>query len=72
MRLFGKGKKKEVEAPKDSIVQMRATLDMLEKKEKHLDTKILQEMQTAKQYAVSNKSSNETNHSQSVLIRLNN
>ena len=57
MRLFGKAKKKEVEGPQESIVQMRATLEMLEKKEKHLETKIASEVTTAKQYAVSNKSS---------------
>lgn len=58
MRLFGRSKKKEVEGPQESIVQMRATLEMLEKKEKHLETKIAAETNTARQYAVSNKSSN--------------
>lgn len=56
MRLFGRGKKKEPEGPQESIVQMRATLEMLEKKEKHLETKIVAETATAKQYVVSNKS----------------
>lgn len=56
MRLFGRGKKKEPEGPQESIVQMRATLEMLEKKEKHLETKIAAETAIAKQYAVSNKS----------------
>lgn len=40
MRLFGSSKKKTAEGPKESIIQMRATLEMLEKKEKHLETKI--------------------------------
>lgn len=57
MRLFGRSKKKEAEGPQDSIVQMRATLEMLEKKEKHLEGKIGAETATARQYAVSNKSS---------------
>lgn len=57
MRLFGRSKKKEVEGPQESIVQMRATLEMLEKKEKHLETKIVAETNTARQYAVSNKPS---------------
>lgn len=57
MRLFGRSKKKETEGPQESIVQMRATLEMLEKKEKHLESKIAAETGTAKQYAVSNKSS---------------
>jgi charged multivesicular body protein 4 len=57
MRLFGRGKKKEVEGPQESIIQMRATLEMLENKEKHLETKIAAETTTARQQAVSNKSS---------------
>jgi len=57
MRLFGRSKKKEVEGPQESIIQMRATLEMLEKKEKHLETKIAAETNAARQYAVSNKSS---------------
>lgn len=57
MRLFGRSKKKEVEGPQESIVQMRATLEMLEKKEKHLETKIAAEATMARQQAVSNKSS---------------
>lgn len=55
MHFFGKSKKKTAEAPKDSIVQMRNTLEMLEKKEKHLDTKIAQEVATARASATSNK-----------------
>lgn len=55
MHFFGKSKKKTAEAPKDSIVQMRNTLEMLEKKEKHLDTKIAQEVATARANATSNK-----------------
>lgn len=35
---------------------MRSTLEMLEKKEKHLESKIQTEILTAKQYAVANKS----------------
>ena len=58
-RLFGSSKKTQPasQGPKDSILQMRSTLEMLEKKEKHLDTKIVAEVTLAKQYAVSNKSS---------------
>lgn len=55
MHFFGKSKKKTAEAPKDSIVQMRNTLEMLEKKEKHLDTKIAQEVATARANATANK-----------------
>lgn len=56
MRLFGAGKKKAAEAPKDGIVQMRATLEMLEKKERHLDSKINTETDTARTNATANKS----------------
>lgn len=58
MRLFGSSsgsKKKTAEGPKESILQMRSTLEMLEKKEKHLDNKILQETEFARIHASSNK-----------------
>lgn len=56
MRLFGSGgKKKTAEGPKESILQMRATLEMLEKKEKHLDSKISQETEFARAHASTNK-----------------
>ena len=58
MRLFGSSggsKKKSAEAPKESILQMRSTLEMLEKKEKHLDTKIQQETEFARTHASTNK-----------------
>lgn len=56
MRLFGRSKKKEVQGPKESIIQMRSTLEMLEKKEKHLETKIQAEINIVRQSATSNKS----------------
>jgi charged multivesicular body protein 4 len=56
MRLFGSSKKKTADAPKDGIIQMRATLEMLEKKEKHLDSKISSETDTARSNATANKS----------------
>lgn len=57
MRLFGSSgsKKKTAEGPKESILQMRSTLEMLEKKEKHLDNKISQETDFARSHASSNK-----------------
>lgn len=57
MRLFGSSgsKKKSAEAPKESILKMRSTLEMLEKKEKHLDTKIQQETDFARTHASTNK-----------------
>ena len=56
MRLFGSSKKKSAEGPKESIIQMRSTLEMLEKKEKHLDTKIAAETDFARANASANKS----------------
>lgn len=56
MRLFGSSKKKSAEGPKDSIIQMRSTLEMLEKKEKHLDSKINSETEFARANASVNKS----------------
>lgn len=55
MHWFGKSKKKTTEAPSDSILQMRNTLEMLEKKEKHLDSKIATEVSTARSLATTNK-----------------
>lgn len=55
MRLFGSSKKKNAEGPKDSIIQMRSTLEMLEKKEKHLDSKINAETEFARANASVNK-----------------
>lgn len=57
MHWFGKSKKK-AEAPKDNIMQMRSTLEMLEKKEKHLESKINTEIATARANAASNKPGN--------------
>lgn len=67
-RLFGSSKKKVVEAPKDSILTMRSTLEMLEKKEKHLDTKIAAEVALARQHAVSNKSRMHLYHNIILLL----
>ena len=55
-RLFGSSKKQQIQGPKDSIIQMRSTLEMLEKKEAHLETKIAAEVALARQHAVTNKS----------------
>ena len=58
MRLFGSSsnKKKSAEGPKENILKMRSTLEMLEKKEKHLDTKIQSETDFARAHASTNKS----------------
>ncbi|KAI9173149.1 ESCRT-III subunit protein snf7 [Blastocladiella emersonii ATCC 22665] len=53
MHLFGRGKPKTT--PKDAIIRLRETLDMLEKRERYLQTKIDNELKTAKANATNNK-----------------
>jgi charged multivesicular body protein 4 len=53
MQLFGKAKK--APTPKDSIVRLRETLDMLEKRERFLETKIENEVKVAKANVHKNK-----------------
>lgn len=53
MNLFGKAK--QTATPKDAIIKLRESLEMLEKREKYLDTKIAAELNTAKQNATKNK-----------------
>ena len=52
-KLFGKAKKKET--PKDSVMQLKETLTMLEKRESYLQKKIDTEIGIAKQNAQRNK-----------------
>lgn len=56
MNLFGKAK--QTATPKDAIIKLRESLEMLEKREKYLDTKIAAELQTAKLNATKNKRGN--------------
>jgi len=56
MNYFG-GRKDPKAAARDSIVQLRQQLILLEKKEDHLQKKIDEELKVAKSNAVSNKSS---------------
>jgi charged multivesicular body protein 4 len=53
MHLFGKSKPKTT--PKDAIIRLRETLEMLEKREKYLQTKIDNELKVAKLNATKNK-----------------
>jgi charged multivesicular body protein 4A/B len=53
MNLFGKAK--QTATPKDAIIKLRESLEMLEKREKYLDTKIAAELSTAKLNATKNK-----------------
>jgi charged multivesicular body protein 4 len=56
MNLFGKAKAAKT-TPKDAIVRLRESLDMLEKREKYLQTKIDAELSVAKANATKNKRS---------------
>ena len=56
MNLFGKAKSKT--APKDAIVRLRESLEILEKREKYLQTKIDSELKLARQNATKNKRGN--------------
>ncbi|KAJ6249732.1 charged multivesicular body protein 4c [Anaeramoeba flamelloides] len=61
MNLFGKKKKKKgkntTETTKNSIIQLRETLNMLEKRENYLEKKIETELQHAKKNATKNRRS---------------
>ena len=54
MNLFGKAKAQKT-TPKDAIVRLRESLEMLEKREKYLQTKIDAELKVAKANATKNK-----------------
>lgn len=54
MNLFGKARASKT-TPKDAIVKLRETLEMLEKREKYLQTKIDNELKFAKLNATKNK-----------------
>jgi len=53
MKLFGKAQR--APAPKDAIAKLRETLDMLQKREDYLQTKVQKELLVAKQNATKNK-----------------
>jgi charged multivesicular body protein 4 len=54
MNLFGKAKASS-STPKDAIIKLRESLEMLEKRERYLETKIQAELTMAKQNATKNK-----------------
>lgn len=55
MQLFGRAKKQQPASAKDTIVRLRENLDLLEKREKYLQTKIDNEVITAKANLSKNK-----------------
>lgn len=54
MNLFGKARATQT-TPKDAIIKLRESLEMLEKRERYLETKIQSELQVAKTNATKNK-----------------
>ena len=54
MNLFGKAKTAQT-TPKDAIIKLRESLEMLEKREKYLEQKIQAELKVAKANATKNK-----------------
>jgi charged multivesicular body protein 4 len=54
MNLFGKAKAAQT-TPKDAIIKLRESLEMLEKREKYLEQKIQGELKVAKANATKNK-----------------
>ena len=55
MGWFGGGTQKRKDAPKNAILQLRSTLEMLNKREKHLQNQIDEEMAKARKFATTNK-----------------
>lgn len=55
MGWFGGGSQKKKEAPKNAILQLRSTLEMLNKREKHLNNQIEECDQTARKLLNTNK-----------------
>ena len=56
MGWFGGGGAKKKEAPKNAILQLRTTLDMLNKREKHLQTQMDEQDAIARKNVSANKS----------------
>lgn len=53
--LFGGGTQKRKDAPKNAILQLRSTLEMLTKREKHLQNQIDEEDSKARKFVTTNK-----------------
>ena len=53
---FGGGNQKAKEAPKKAILQLRGQLEMLNKREKHLQNQMDEQDNLARKYVSSNKS----------------
>ena len=55
MGWFGGGTQKRKDAPKNAILQLRSTLEMLTKREKHLQNQIDEEDAKARKFVTTNK-----------------
>ena len=55
MGWFGGGTQKRKDAPKNAILQLRSTLEMLTKREKHLQNQIDEEDGKARKFVTTNK-----------------
>ena len=51
----GQSAQKRRDAPKEAILKLREQLDMLQKREKHLENQIAEQEAIAKKYVTSNK-----------------
>ena len=59
MNLFGKAKTAQT-TPKDAVIKLRESLEILEKREKYLEQKIQSELKVAKANATKNKRGKES------------
>ena len=55
MNWFGGGPAKKKDAPKNAILQLRSTLEMLNKRERHLQNQMDEEDQKARKFVSTNK-----------------
>lgn len=55
MGWFGGGAQKRKDAPKNAILQLRSTLEMLTKRERHLENQIADEDAKARKFVSTNK-----------------
>jgi len=57
----GGGAAKKKDAPKNAILQLRSTLDMLSKREKHLQNQMEEQDEIARKYVSTNKAGRSSN-----------
>ena len=67
---FGGGGQKKRDAPKNAILQLRSTMEMLNKREKHLQNQIDDQDTLARKYINTNKARTYDSRSQRVVVGL--